>query len=843
MIDFIKWQPGTQQQADKIVDFSTLRPTPERLPLHCSYLVFYLLAVVSSLWQHGHPALTVSLLIFLPLIGSLAYVPYRSLSSSSRFYMQLVIIVIAGAWCVFRLKQQTPIDKVLIESVCIAGLCFVMAQRAADYEYLFLVGIFLLLYGALLPRAVFILVFFFAFMLAILLLFSTRVKAFARQPDLKNPPWIFRRSWPFYTVHLVITASVFWYTFSLLPQEDRRGDGLFAVSFRTDNDSMLPPAFRNWFFAGKNVRKDADGRMVVKTQAPTTVGQNGAPVKLEKGEYMSSFGDGGSGTPGRELIFRVRTPVKLYWVAQLYDEYDGVNWVATPRLKRARITDSSLSSRVMRHGIEQRFIIERWLSPKLYAAYRPVGYDTFTTGSPTTRVRSNSFQAEIVDEKYPPLPFGYNVTSILYMPEFSLSPRPEEGKKRDYWIENIPRSHYLNLPRNKISDRTRELTSRLVANHQEPFKRALALRDYLRENYRYEQFSTPTPAGREAVDFFLFDLKAGHCEYFASALTVMARLAGLPARPATGFSPGNYNALTKHFEVHAYHAHAWTQIFIDGMGWLTFDATPPGSVPSHTTPFGIGSLRDPFGDNWRVTPPEITPQTLEYIREGFFERLAREQAGHEFSVAEQLLIEAALAPEKAQAKINDFLDYLFPNIDGEGKQKIRNLADRLQYEWRNVISRFNAGLSRLKNFFRKYWSLPLLLMPVIIALVMELKMLRSYWTRRRQIERCRALYEQAEAAVAARQPSEAVSLCYTAVRIMLNMAGLARKKNADLLTYGASLKNIDLELRKNVTKIFYLFSKQEYGLIAASDAEAEYVVRKTAAVRDFIYRTIREKPD
>ena len=97
-------------------------------------------------------------------------------------------------------------------------------------------------------------------------------------------------------------------------------------------------------------------------------------------------------------------------------------------------------------------------------------------------------------------------------------------------------------------------------------EKALALRDYLRENIPYKLYSDPIPEGRECADYFIFELKTGHCEYYATALAVMARLAGLPSRVATGFSPGNYNTLTNQFEVYEYHAHAWTQIFVEDRG-------------------------------------------------------------------------------------------------------------------------------------------------------------------------------------------------------------------------------------------------------------------------------------
>ena len=176
----------------------------------------------------------------------------------------------------------------------------------------------------------------------------------------------------------------------------------------------------------------------------------------------------------------------------------------------------------------------------------------------------------------------------------------------------------------------------------------MALRDYLRNNYRYKLHATPTPPGEESVDYFLFTLKEGHCEYFAAALTVLARAAGLPARVATGYSPGNYNTMTNLFEVHEYHAHAWSHIYISEIGWLTMDATPPQNIRSETRPIGIGALRDPFGDEWKITPPEITEQTLQFIKNDIIKEARKnEDAG----TLEKALIKTAVAQEAIQQNI------------------------------------------------------------------------------------------------------------------------------------------------------------------------------------------------
>jgi protein-glutamine gamma-glutamyltransferase len=74
---------------------------------------------------------------------------------------------------------------------------------------------------------------------------------------------------------------------------------------------------------------------------------------------------------------------------------------------------------------------------------------------------------------------------------------------------------------------------------------------------------------------FLFDTKAGFCEYFATAMTVMLRTQGIPAREVNGFLPGEYNDVGGDYIVRASDAHSWVEAYFPGTGWLTFDPTPP----------------------------------------------------------------------------------------------------------------------------------------------------------------------------------------------------------------------------------------------------------------------------
>ncbi|MBP5181871.1 MAG: transglutaminase domain-containing protein, partial [Lentisphaeria bacterium] len=241
------------------------------------------------------------------------------------------------------------------------------------------------------------------------------------------------------------------------------------------------------------------------------------------------------------------------------------------------------------------------------------------------------------------------------------------------WLERIPKTHFLQLPEN-LSTRVTGLAGIITKEARTPYEKAVALRDYLRTRYKYRLDAPKTPPGVESTEYFLFESREGHCEYFAAALTVLARASGLPARVAVGFSPGNYNTLTKQFEVHEYHAHAWSQIFIEHVGWLTFDAVPPGNVPSETLPAGLGLLRDPFGEEWRITPPELSATTLGFVRNTLQkEAMRRKSEALQSAISKMLQDDDALKEETPSGK----------------RKTVRKAA----------ANRSSGAAARLKNFF------------------------------------------------------------------------------------------------------------------------------------------------
>ena len=137
---------------------------------------------------------------------------------------------------------------------------------------------------------------------------------------------------------------------------------------------------------------------------------------------------------------------------------------------------------------------------------------------------------------------------------------------------------YTQLPP-EITARTRQLARTITAGRPTTYDKAVAIRDWLQSNLTYT-LTLADPGRQEPVDFFLFDRKRGHCEYFASAFAILARAAEPPiaVRDVNGFLGGEWNEYQGYVAVRAGDAHSWDEVFFPGVNgtgaWVTFDPTP-----------------------------------------------------------------------------------------------------------------------------------------------------------------------------------------------------------------------------------------------------------------------------
>lgn len=147
--------------------------------------------------------------------------------------------------------------------------------------------------------------------------------------------------------------------------------------------------------------------------------------------------------------------------------------------------------------------------------------------------------------------------------------------------------------------RVRQLAEQITQGMTSPYEKAKALERFLQDHYNYSD-SPPMVTGRntDVVSFFLFEAKEGACDWFASALALMCRAVGIPARVVTGFYSDEVSP-DGDLVIRANNAHAWVEAYIDGHGWVTLDATPGG--PARNRPSLLAQLQRWFNRHYRVS--------------------------------------------------------------------------------------------------------------------------------------------------------------------------------------------------------------------------------------------------
>ncbi|NGZ73759.1 transglutaminase TgpA family protein [Saccharibacillus alkalitolerans] len=146
---------------------------------------------------------------------------------------------------------------------------------------------------------------------------------------------------------------------------------------------------------------------------------------------------------------------------------------------------------------------------------------------------------------------------------------------------------YVQVPRG-FPQRVTDLASQVTEKGQTPYEKVYLLQQYLQQNYLYT--NNPPLSRRQSDDFvesFLFDIKEGYCDYFSTAMVMMARSQGIPARWVKGYSPGNpssdmperFSENSLEYEVTNANAHSWAEVYFGDYGWVPVEATRGFSMP------------------------------------------------------------------------------------------------------------------------------------------------------------------------------------------------------------------------------------------------------------------------
>ena len=273
------------------------------------------------------------------------------------------------------------------------------------------------------------------------------------------------------------------------------------------------------------------------------------------------------------IVMRVRVdetqPTRdLRWRGVALDEFTGFGWRKSPQARQLDVITERGgffkvdTTEAIHRLTTQTFFLEPLESPVLFAAPRVVALQG---DLPYVRVdEEGSIQTR-----------RHDFERIIYKALSDTNEPRMDQLRNDLRPLPVPYYRYLQLPE-RLDPRIAPLATTIVlhANASNRYDTAKAIESYLQREYAYSFDMKAT--GPEPVADFLFNVKAGHCEYFASAMVLLLRTRGIAARLVNGFLPGEYNDAASAYTVRQQDAHSWVEVYFpETRAWVTFDPTPP----------------------------------------------------------------------------------------------------------------------------------------------------------------------------------------------------------------------------------------------------------------------------
>ncbi|HVN53818.1 MAG TPA: transglutaminase-like domain-containing protein [Anaerolineaceae bacterium] len=306
-----------------------------------------------------------------------------------------------------------------------------------------------------------------------------------------------------------------------------------------------------------------------------------ASLKGSVGLVADFYGDSmqlGTGTHlGNDLVMKIDASSpqppgsRYYWRARSYDTYSSRDgWHTTITNQK---TFSPKDSEIKYPNWVGRETIQFTISSRI-SQLRTV----YTGPAPLWISRPGDLVLDYADDgsadvatilATPPIKAGetYQVRSWVGTP--GIVDLQKSGDTYPQWVSD----HYLQLP-DHFSPRVKELARTITRGTKNPYDAADAITKYLRSNITYQNSVPSAPIGVDPIEYFLFDVKGGFCNYYASAEVLMLRSLGIPARMSVGFAQGQVqqgNDTT--FYVRYRDAHAWPEVYFNGYGWVEFEPT------------------------------------------------------------------------------------------------------------------------------------------------------------------------------------------------------------------------------------------------------------------------------
>ena len=274
--------------------------------------------------------------------------------------------------------------------------------------------------------------------------------------------------------------------------------------------------------------------------------------------------------PVADLVLTADAP-RYYWRSTTYDTYVGEGWITSYAPGQRYEANTPLIPGLL-NGYRTLHLDVEMVNPEgklfwsgiLFSADVPIRADwRLRPQASLFADQSALLQADL---------FAAGSEANLYRAEsyIPLVTVTELRAATTEYPETI-RERYLSLPAS-LPERVRQLAGELTGDKTVAYDKAKAIESYLR-TYPYDLEVPAPPSDQDVSDYFLFDLKKGYCDYYATAMVVLARASGLPARFVSGYAPGSYDAPNARYIVRELHAHSWAEVYFPEIGWIEFEPT------------------------------------------------------------------------------------------------------------------------------------------------------------------------------------------------------------------------------------------------------------------------------
>ena len=263
----------------------------------------------------------------------------------------------------------------------------------------------------------------------------------------------------------------------------------------------------------------------------------------------------------------VRAARELRWRGVALDEFTGTTWKKSMAARRLEQKNSDRgffqlgTTEALQRLTTQTVFLEPLDSPVLFAAARAVAVQG---DFPFIRVDAEgSLQSR-----------HHDFERVIYKAFSDISEPDVNFLRRDTRAYSAPSFRYLQLPET-LDPQIRELAAEMITRGRarNRYDAAKTVELELQNNYDYSL--SMKASGPDPLADFLFNVRAGHCEYFATAMAVMLRTQGIATRVVNGFLPGQYNEAAGAYTVRQSDAHSWVEVhFPETNSWVLFDPTP-----------------------------------------------------------------------------------------------------------------------------------------------------------------------------------------------------------------------------------------------------------------------------